>query len=265
MTLHIAYTIDIQGMGAGQFVDQLLCSVYSLRENKRDADSITCHVLYANMPTELMRRLVSLQTETFKVHLFGIPQADLQYMQMFTRHNPGAVQRSWGGIVYARLFIPKYLPDVDRVIYLDADTLVMSSLHELYETDLKGNLLGMNMGVVPEYGFNSGVILMDLKALREDKDLYVNLDKFMRQFSLDFFLPDQTTINRFFKDKIFPIDRKYNFPPSTGLNDPNAEKAVVFHFYNNGTKPIRFKTDDAGRTLMLWNEILRSADGATQQ
>ena len=38
--------------------------------------------------------------------------------------------------------LPQLLPDVERLIYLDADTLVTSDLTALWESDLAGNFLG---------------------------------------------------------------------------------------------------------------------------
>ena len=43
---------------------------------------------------------------------------------------------------YRRAFLPGLLPDLDRVIYLDADLIVRSSLAELWSTDLAGAALG---------------------------------------------------------------------------------------------------------------------------
>ena len=42
--------------------------------------------------------------------------------------------------IYFRIFAAKYLPkDIDRVLYLDADTLVINKLDELYNMDFEGN------------------------------------------------------------------------------------------------------------------------------
>jgi len=260
MNINLAYTVDVQGPGAGQFVDQLLCSVYSARKHRREEDSITCYVAYGNMPVELMRKLVALQTDRFRFEFFNITQPDMNYMQQFTRHNPASQARPWCGIVYARLFLPKFFPELDRVLYLDSDTMIVGSLHELYSIDLGDKLFGMNMGIVPEYGFNSGVMLMDLRKMREDVDLYPKLDGFMRTFSASFFLPDQTTINRFFADRILPIDRKYNFPPTPGMRNPEMRNATILHFYNQHMKPMRVPQDDVGMTNVLWNNELADAE-----
>lgn len=85
-------------------------------------------------------------------------------------------------IVWYRLLLPGLLPDRDRVLSLDADTLVLHSLAPLFATDLEGNLLaavaapaaaygpGHDIGLGPAHQyFNAGVMVMDLGAMREQE------------------------------------------------------------------------------------------------
>lgn len=72
--------------------------------------------------------------------------------------------------------IPDLLPELNKVIYIDGDTLVQKDLTALYETPLDGKAVGAvkdhacielfhdNMNL-PTY-FNSGVLLMDLAVWR---------------------------------------------------------------------------------------------------
>lgn len=84
-------------------------------------------------------------------------------------------------LVWYRLLLPELLPDLDRVLALDADTLVLQSLLPLYERDLGDNLLAAVTQPVPiehrrgrldlDVGqpyFNAGVMLMNLAAMREE-------------------------------------------------------------------------------------------------
>lgn len=90
----------------------------------------------------------------------------------------------YGGVTaWFRLLLPRVLPDVARVLYLDADLLILRPLRSLWEQDLAGRclaavtnpLLGADRRRVradlglphPERYFNSGVMLMDLDVLRQ--------------------------------------------------------------------------------------------------
>lgn len=83
---------------------------------------------------------------------------------------------------YARLFISRNLPDgLERVLYLDCDTIIRKSISELWRLDLHGKTLGAlldafskyyraNIGLGPnDIMFNSGVMLIDLKQWNERK------------------------------------------------------------------------------------------------
>jgi lipopolysaccharide biosynthesis glycosyltransferase len=88
-------------------------------------------------------------------------------------------------ITYARLLMPYVFPEaVSKVLYLDADTLVLDNLQPLWEADLHGLAVGAVLDPIvlghikrPEPGweniprvrdyFNAGVLLIDLKRWRE--------------------------------------------------------------------------------------------------
>lgn len=258
-TINVVYTVDIQHNGAAQFCDQLLASISSIRTTKREQDKVNVIVLYANLPTDVAVKLWRLQSNNFSVSLSPINHSDLQYLQQFTKYQPSGTNRTWNGIVFARLYISRFLPNLKKCIYLDSDTLVRRSLHELWRTDLHGKMFGMNFGCVPEYGFNSGVMVMDLNKVRSTEGIWEKLEAFMRQYAKEFFLPDQTVINRFFAPEITPIDRKWNYCPTPGNMDiRGADAAAIWHFYNQQQKPTRF--DEVGQTLVAWNNVLLNTD-----
>jgi FkbM family methyltransferase len=82
-----------------------------------------------------------------------------------------------------RILLPTLLPRVERVLYLDSDTLVLQDLAPLWATDLQGRLFGavvnplyafmpdrsaeLGLAAPAEY-LNSGVLLMDLARMRAD-------------------------------------------------------------------------------------------------
>lgn len=91
---------------------------------------------------------------------------------------------------YARIVLDHAVPaDVDRVVYLDADTLVNASLRDLFDTDLRGRTIGAAPDAltspmateragwgIPDWEaraipagmmyFNAGVMVVDLAAWR---------------------------------------------------------------------------------------------------
>ena len=205
-----------------------------------------------------MKLLYNLQNDDFKIEMCKLSKENLDFLQSFTRHNPMSVARPWGGIVFARLFLAWFLPEtVKKILYLDIDTLIRGSLDALYNADLQGNPLGMVMGVVPEYGYNSGVILFDLDKIRSIPNIQEKLIDHLKKYAINYFLPDQTTINRFYAGKITNLEFKYNYPPAPGnlgRDLKNLQNAVIWHFYNQQIKPVIF--DDQGLSLVEWNSYI---------
>ena len=80
---------------------------------------------------------------------------------------------------YTRLWLGEFFPQtVDRVLYLDADIVVVGSIAPLWNVDLGGALMGAvdipgsdrgvtRLGMRAEDGyFNAGVLVIDLKQWR---------------------------------------------------------------------------------------------------
>jgi lipopolysaccharide biosynthesis glycosyltransferase len=85
-----------------------------------------------------------------------------------------------------RLLAPDLFPRLDRIVYLDVDTLVKGSLDDLAALDLGGRMVGAvrdalvpfasmalpwrDLGIPPERPyFNSGVMVVDLALWRRDR------------------------------------------------------------------------------------------------
>lgn len=177
----------------------------------------------------------------------------------FREMKEGTDLKTWGKrfppLVYYRLLIPEYFPECDRCIYLDADTLLQGDIALLFDTDLQGNLIGAveekerkedirnniplfgrfsNMGLrdyaekitlnteAPYY--NSGVLLMDLAAIRnEGMD---RIRKALARADEELLYPDQDLLNLYFGDRIFPLDIRWNTPIRSDL----PPDGIVLHY-----------------------------------
>lgn len=160
--------------------------------------------------------------------------------------------------IYYRLAAPLLLPEeLDRILYLDVDTLVINPLKELYTMDFQGNYyiacthirealtkLNNRRLNVPDGSpyVNTGVMVLNLPALREN----LTMDEIRRtalQKIDSFWLPDQDLLTVLHGDKILLADtQKYNLSDRI-LNIYNAnpknprhnldwvrENTVVIHY-----------------------------------
>lgn len=131
--------------------------------------------------------------------------------------------RRFGQVAWYRVMLPDLVPGLDRILYLDADTIVLRPLSPLWNTDLQGRLLGAvgnplypfmdksfltRLGLRPESYFNSGVLLLDLKHWRE-KDIGGQvLSLAARQGAQEW--PDQNALNVVFRDTWLPLAPEWN-------------------------------------------------------
>lgn len=168
-TLHIACAADsayIPHCGA------MLRSVFEWHEPRK----VVVHFLHATAlggaPLRELRSMVSgagagFESYEIKNHLV----ARLPTMHRIPRE------------MWFRLFLPERLAGIERVLYLDCDTIVLDDLSALWCTNLDHHWLGAVSNVFeagkeqhaialgltdPRNYFNSGVLLMNLEAWRDE-------------------------------------------------------------------------------------------------
>jgi lipopolysaccharide biosynthesis glycosyltransferase len=126
--------------------------------------------------------------------------------------------------MWYRLFLPELLPDVDRVLYLDADTLALGPLAELWATDLTGHWVAAVTNVFepwslgrpaqlglagPEAYFNSGVLLFNLAEMRRDGRGEA-LRELVRARGRDLLWPDQDALNLVLGERRLALHPRWN-------------------------------------------------------
>lgn len=171
-------------------------------------------------------------------------------------------------ITYYRLLIPQILNTFDKCIYLDIDVLVNNDLSELYNTELENNYIA---GVrTPNYHINqnrllkfqnklglpdlkqyvnAGILVMNLKKMREDKLVY----KFLELINRNFPTQDQDIINVACYGKIKHVPLKYNCSNFTFTKYKTSELNSAYHkqeLYEAATSPCIIHFSDK---LKPWN------------
>ncbi len=144
-----------------------------------------------------------------------------------------------------RLKAPSLLNNINKVIYLDCDVIVNTSLKDLYQTDLSQYLLAGGsdnkkrmVKENPSY-INSGVLVMNLENMRSDK----TEDKFFN-YTLEnkdkITKGDQEIINEVCKRKIKLIDPYWNVQTSNFVNRSiYTNKPKIIHYLSK-EKPWNF-------------------------
>jgi lipopolysaccharide biosynthesis glycosyltransferase len=132
--------------------------------------------------------------------------------------------------MWYRIFLPELLPDVDRILYLDADTIAVDSLAPLWAADLSGywlaavtNVFQQNhmhrpaeLGLAgPQSYFNSGVLLMNLAAMRRDGCTRALVDFATSHPGIEW--PDQDTLNVVLGERRLMLHPRWNYMNSMAM------------------------------------------------
>ncbi|RZL50319.1 MAG: glycosyltransferase family 8 protein [Pedobacter sp.] len=152
---------------------------------------------------------------------------------------------------YLRLFAPYALAeDVERMIYLDVDTVVMTDISLLWNTDLQGSVIGAVLdlgknvacewGGIPNYKelglapdtkyFNAGIMLIDVLKWRE-QNISSKVINALQVHAKHVVLVDQYGLNVVFANKWQELDPKWNWFATNYTATPN-----IIHYLD--IKPI---------------------------
>ena len=203
-------------------------SIASLFDNNRGSDFINVYILANALSGESRERFEKLESEfDTKERPRHIETIDLKdYSRMLKLAFGGKLDTgSFDPTVLARLFAPAHLPDeVERYIYLDADTVVLGDIHSLWDTKLDGAVCGMapeptiyaktkqtlGMSVDDAY-YNSGVILTDRLKWEEERISSKCIDCYKEAGGKGLDFPDQDILNVVLQGRVKTLWQGWNF------------------------------------------------------
>lgn len=196
-------------------------SAVSVFENNRQ-EEVCVHILAENI-SEKNRRLLQKTADAYPNGTIDIRDCTGYVERIKKEFNP----QGWKGTCNAYLYVymQEIFSDLDRVLWIDVDTVVLGSLKELWQTDLFGMLTGAILdipsfiSVYPDdpfwkskFYFNGGVLLLNLKEIRE-RSIDALLQDWLRREGAKFRFPDQTLLNLAFpEDSVKHLDLRYDFP-----------------------------------------------------
>lgn len=184
-------------------------TIFSIYKNRNPKIKYEIYVLCKNVSKENKQKLLELNQKNFNIEIIDCDNED--YSNLSIDGIPATPTSIY------KFFIPNILSKEDKVLFLDGDIIVTSDLCELYNTPFENNYI---CGVRDSIGLfnkkycdgnytyiNSGVMLMDLKKMRQD-NIPNQLIEY-RKTGYNKFM-DQDAFNYVLKGKIKQISFKYN-------------------------------------------------------
>lgn len=226
----------------------LAVALHSAIENSSAQNRYKAIILHQDVSLENRRRIESLAKEHFQIEFVPMRSG----LESITDRMGNRLRCDYFTLtIYFRLFIPAMFPQYDKAIYIDSDVVVNGDLAELYHMDLGSNYIaacpdfsikdapplvrytveavGMEEGTY----INSGVLLMNLKALRE-KEFEKQFLQLLNTWHFDCIAPDQDYLNAMCRGRILYLDEAWDAMPNP--QQPPLESPKLIH-YNLFSKP----------------------------
>ncbi|HVG46689.1 MAG TPA: glycosyltransferase family 8 protein [Rubellimicrobium sp.] len=196
------------------YIPHLSALLKSIECNK-GTESVRVHLICDTVGDDLIRALAE-----------SVPALTLRTYDV-SRHKalelPPVLQVSRA--TYLRLVMDEVLdPDIERVIFLDADMIVTTSLRTLWRSDLKGDAVGavLDPGIDPDdfarrhdlggsgAYFNAGMLVVDMRREREGAVFSRALDRLLAAPG-SFEFADQDALNLVLWQHWAVLDPAWNF------------------------------------------------------
>lgn len=283
--IEILYALKDRNGNYSKLVGTSLCS---LLENTNS--NIRVHVFHDGSVCGKNRECLEELTRKYhqKIIFYNIRELLSDVWEEAERILPKAISDSrFTEATLYRLLAPQMLPDVGRLIYLDADTLVNIDIAELWREDvgssglaavresdvikyfeliriespfpntLKDMLVG---GVNEDNCFNAGVLLMDLDILRTRGNLLLDGFRMLTQIRDETNFYDQNILNYFFAKDLTPLPTKYNLLQY--WDRMTCRLKTVEGIYHYSGHSLALNPEDE-RDTMYWKYFLKTpwADG----
>ena len=215
-------------------------AIQSIIENKKPATEIEINIIANEVSPDNLEKLRSLTGKNVSVNII---ETDNKYSSVGNPHE--YVSKA----ALLKFDLPEIFKNYDKILYLDSDVLVLDDLSILYETSIEGkyaavckDFLAMqfyrdNIEIGLQNYFNSGVMLLNLAKMREDKTnkkLLMAKEHDRRKYM------DQDAFNMVFNNKTLFLNPKYNYMKRSEefyskrkickfFDIKNIEKPVILH------------------------------------
>ncbi len=255
MTIPIFYAVD------NHYAPYLAVSLQSLMANADPSNTYQIIIMAEDLSKANRVKLQSLVT-TSRFHL-TFKQINPALLTEITDTDNKLRMDYFTFTIYFRLFIADLFPQYDKAVYLDADTVVLDDISHLYSTPIGDNLIAAAtdptiagkpvtaayatnaIGVAADHYINSGVLVMNLHALRaiQFSSVFLNL---LNTYHVTCLAPDQDYLNAMCQQRTALLDPSWNVQMETR---PSTHQSLI-HF-NLFAKPWHY-TNVANESY-FWN------------
>lgn len=262
------------------YLPYLAVTLQSMYENSSRDYDYKMYVLHSGVRDEYYNKIMEYSKPHFEIEFVDVTER----LKEIAEHLH--MRDYYTCTTYFRVFIASMFPQYDKALYLDCDTVILGDISALYHYDLGNNLIGgapcegVNSfevykqyvrdldGVNTETFFNAGVILMNLKAFREE-GFYEQFADLLRKYKFRL-IQDEDYLNVICQERILQLPRAWNkFPVS--MDKLEREDLRIVH-YGLTWKPWKYSDIPYGeyfweyaKKTKFYDEILNVLETYTEK
>ena len=217
-------------------------AIKSLLDNASQNYFYHIHIVNNGLSEENITKILELETSYSKIMFNNMDER----LKAITDKKGTRLREDYFSLaIFFRIFIPDCFKEYDKALYIDADTIILDDISKLYNIDLGDNYIGgctetsclgmdditnyftNGVGVNYKEYMNSGMLVFDMKALREhhfaEKFLYL-----FKKYNFGNVDPDQSYINAILKNKKLLIDNRWN--ATVSKDNKLIDNPGIIHF-----------------------------------
>lgn len=246
------------------YVEQLIVVLWSIMKNLTTGRDVNVWIVSSDMSDASKNYLRKLRLGFKNLHLNFLDIDAKELTQL-----PRTIDYI-SAETYYRYLLPNLLPNIDKILYMDADIIVNGDISSLYDTDISKYYMAGGYDLYiddikykSKIGFeqdelyvNAGVLLMNLKQMRTDNIPQKLIDTTKNMVSKVKY-QDQDIINIVCRGKILEFDSIYNYTSHNILKEKSKYKHAVVIHYTGPNKP--WLSDSNNPMRHLWRRYAKKA------
>ena len=214
--MNIAFSID------DNYSEQLATTIVSILKNDKSNSEFNFFVLDNGISEENKQKILELKSfKSFEISFIPVNGEMFENLPIIYHIT---------SVSYNRLLLPALI-NVDKLLFLDCDLIVREDLTELYNMSFENSYACVvkerlsketyiqkqikNLGL--KYYFNAGVMLLNLKKIREDF-IEKKCNDFVKTSPEKILLMDQCVLNYAFQDDIKFLGKEWNYQYKLGYS-----------------------------------------------
>ena len=247
-----------------KYVEQLIVVLWSIMKNLTTGRNVNVWIVSSDMSDASKNYLRKLRLGFKNLHLSFL-DIDAKELTQLPRTIDYISTET-----YYRYLLPNLLPNIDKILYMDADIVVNGDISPLYDTDLANCYIAgaadsyiAAINHKPQIGLdnselyvNAGVLLMNLKQMRTDNIPQKLIDT-TKNMAGKVKYQDQDIINIVCRGKILEFDSIYNYTSHNILKEKSKYKHAVVIHYTGKNKP--WLSDSNNPMRHLWRRYAKKA------